>query len=164
MRDDFIQERLDYGEGNENLVERFPGAYIANLDRDEPDHVSIMIHLIRCESDDGEEWQGLKLARFKALWAENEGCEVVVRNAWENPCEKNEWGGVLRKMSRCLEDLKGWNKSAFGDILAKLTKAREELRRLRKGGMMGALVGKRQELEREEADLGGTFVVSAGKG
>lgn len=57
------------------------------------------------------------------------------------------------KISRCMEDLREWNRKPFGNVLTKLQKVREELRLMHKRGMSGLMVAQRRQLERKEVEL-----------
>lgn len=85
LEDEFIQERLDYAFANEPWLERFPGAVVNHLCRQGSDHIPLMIYRLRVEVGQDKRRTGVRPSRFETLWAEHEGCEAVVDNAWKNP-------------------------------------------------------------------------------
>lgn len=52
---------------------------------------------------------------FEAMWIRDEGCENVVKKAW-NKLSLTQNSPVDVKLNFCAEQLKNWNRSTFGNV------------------------------------------------
>jgi hypothetical protein len=86
------------------------------------------------------------MARFEARWVEEEGCEELVKNAWElntRVLQEDVVGGLKGVM----KDLVDWSRNVLGDLDKRISKLKKELEECRRRDIDDAQV-RREELLR----------------
>ena len=141
----YIKERLDRAVATQAWCDRFPGFKVINGDPRHSDHRPVIVDTHgACRRRQGRDEGGVK--RFEANWIQEDGCEGIIRNAWEREVRlKGETiAGALRGV---LGELVDWNRNILGDLEKRIKKSKKELEKCRREGISGEQV-RREELLR----------------
>ncbi|KAK9698529.1 hypothetical protein RND81_08G110800 [Saponaria officinalis] len=139
------QSRLERALANEAWCDLFPRSKLVNLEREWSDHAPIKLIL---DYGAGPKVRSGKIFRFEHIWIEEEGCEDVVRKAWENGSSFSD------RMRSCTEMLEYWKGGSFGWVFKELEKKkRRRLKRLNEGRRSERFMRERKKLVAEIAHL-----------
>ncbi|KAK9671538.1 hypothetical protein RND81_12G037300 [Saponaria officinalis] len=138
------QSRLDRAFGSEAWYDIFPNAKLINMDREWSDHSPIKIIL---EGGGGYRLRKERLFRFEQVWVGEEGCEDVIREAWDRG------GSIQRCIELCAEGLGKWKANSFGWIFKELQRKRKRLRHLTEGSRSVQHIRERKKLLVEISQL-----------
>lgn len=68
-----------------------------------------------------------KLFRFEEVWIGEEGCNQIIKQAWQSSCRGETIQEVMDVNNRCDESLGQWNKNYFGNVQKHLVEAQKRL-------------------------------------
>ncbi|KAK9675753.1 hypothetical protein RND81_11G028300 [Saponaria officinalis] len=88
------------------------------------------------------------LFRFEQIWVGEEGCEDVIKQAWESGADD-----VTTSISRCTNQLRDWKGVNIGNIMKAIHQRRRRLKRLNEGGRSAVQIQERKKLIDEIAQL-----------
>ncbi|XP_045088915.1 uncharacterized protein [Aegilops tauschii subsp. strangulata] len=138
----YICERLDRATANDRWREKFPDFTVVNGAPRHSDHRPVIVWTQGADRS----WKGGDRGfRFEARWLQEEGCEDVIREAWEQSWGRRD-GGVAHALREVAGKLRTWDREVVGAVEGRLKKAKAELERC-----MAARVS--QEKIEEEARL-----------
>ncbi|XP_073355469.1 uncharacterized protein [Aegilops tauschii subsp. strangulata] len=112
----YICERLDRTVGNEEWRSQFPNHTVVNGIPRHSDHMPIIVHT---EGEDRRWMRGDRGFRFEARWLQEEGCEEIIRKAWERSWT-NRSGGVAAALRSVAETMREWDKNVVGELEGRL--------------------------------------------
>ncbi|XP_057247549.1 uncharacterized protein LOC130589924 [Beta vulgaris subsp. vulgaris] len=141
-----IRERLDRVVVNEEWRNIYPGAHVEHLVRYSSDHAAILMKSAMREGPRKPSGRGFK---FETCWLLDEGCEEVVRGAW-NATDGAVIQDRLREVARSLQ---GWSKVGFGDLKKKIEKVEKRLHEAQQEPISAASCAKCAEIELELDNL-----------
>jgi hypothetical protein len=84
------------------------------------------------------------MVRFEARWVEEEGCEELVKNAWELNTRVLQ-DDVVGGLKGVMKDLVDWSQNVLGDLDKRISKLKKELEECRRRDIDDAQV-RREEL------------------
>uniref|UniRef100_A0A453A1Z5 Reverse transcriptase domain-containing protein n=3 Tax=Aegilops tauschii subsp. strangulata TaxID=200361 RepID=A0A453A1Z5_AEGTS len=119
----YICERLDRATSNEEWCEQFPAYTVVNGPPRHSDHRPIIVDT---EGPDKEWRRGDGRFRFEARWLQEEGCEEVVRAAWERSREMGD-ATVAVALQKVAGDISTWSKDVVGELEGRLKRVKKEL-------------------------------------
>ena len=98
----------------------------------------------------GLEFQAVtKPFRFEEVWLSDHTCSEVVEASWEAREVDDPATKVMRKIERCGQELKIWERDHFGNIRNSLKEKRKELAEAEKEAMRTGQNFKIQQIKRE---------------
>ncbi|KAK9706380.1 hypothetical protein RND81_07G120400 [Saponaria officinalis] len=124
------QSRLDRALSTESWLDIYPFAKLVNLDREWSDHAPVVVYL---EKDAGVGQKRESLFRFEQIWVGEEGCEEVIKSAWESGDED-----VTMSISRCANKLRAWKGVNIGKITKAIHQRRRRLKWINEGDRTAA--------------------------
>lgn len=124
----YICERLDRATANNEWCDTFPNYVVVNGEPRHSDHRPIIVHM---EGIDRGWMRGDRLFRFEARWLQEDGCEDVIREAWENNCLTGA-GGVAQGLREVATKMSTWSKEVLGELDGKIKQANADLERCMK--------------------------------
>ncbi|XP_074300606.1 uncharacterized protein LOC141631893 [Silene latifolia] len=139
------QCRLDRAMVNGEWSDKFPYAKLLHLDREWSDHAPIKALLNGRRDAEG---RAPKMFRFEQIWVGHDGCEDVVKRAWET-----EDGELISSLQRCAIELQNWKGVSIGKVMRDLQKKRKRLKWLNEGGRSVREVNERRKIVKDIADL-----------
>jgi len=127
-RDAFVQEWLDKACANSEWRSLFPHAKVIHIQSSYSDHNPIIINI----SMPNQTYRKKKIpGRFEEKWAYHEGCEAVVRVAWD---AKSGVGSpmfrLFEKIRRCRQALIEWSRNIVGNFKTKIQERQSALEEL----------------------------------
>jgi hypothetical protein len=69
--------------------------------------------------------------RFEAKWIQEEGCEEIVKEAWDNSGAAME-GNLMNGLNKIAVKLKEWDSNVLGDIHKRIKEMKKELEQVRR--------------------------------
>ena len=118
-----LQERLDCFVANEGWRGLFGGAYVSHLTKRRSDHLPIILTLKK-SIENPRERRRKKLFRFEEMWARENSCENVIKEAWEEGDE------MKRKMLSVTRKLREWSNKNFGEFAKEMRGCQVQMKRL----------------------------------
>ncbi|KAK9678607.1 hypothetical protein RND81_11G222600 [Saponaria officinalis] len=139
------QSRLDRALATESWSSLYPFSKLVNLDCEWSDHAPVSVLL---EKQDGARQNRASLFRFEQIWVGEEGCEDVIRSAWESGIDD-----VTKALSRCASELRAWNGNSIGKIMKGIHQRRRRLKFLNEGGRLAVHIQERRRILAEITQL-----------
>lgn len=123
----YILERLDRVVASSSWCARFPHYKVVNGNAEQSDHRPVILWV------DGSRGQprrtgGEQAKRFEARWLLEEGCDEMVRSAWE----RTNGPSVASRLAVVNQVLHTWSRDVLGDLKKRTRKLKEELERIRR--------------------------------
>ncbi|KAK9748972.1 hypothetical protein RND81_02G093800 [Saponaria officinalis] len=132
------QSRLDRALATESCLELYPYAKLVNMDREWSDHAAVKVHL---EQAVGAEQKQSTLFRFEQILVGEEGCEEVIKSAWERGADD-----VVTSINQCARKLRAWKGVNIGKITKAIHQRRRRLKRLNEGGRSASQIQERKKI------------------
>ena len=117
--------RLDRGVATVEWMLRFPTSRIHHLDAFHSDHKPI---LLCSDSKLKRFYRRGRPFRFEAMWVKDDSCEKVIKDSWGSTSLAALVWGFSRKLGSVQDNLKAWNRQAFGHVRNSLTKKLKEFK------------------------------------
>ena len=116
--------RLDRGVATPSWSQLFPAVRVHHIASSLSDHCPLWL------SSDDENKRFYKQNRpfgFEATWLKDEGCEGVIKHAWQKHSPREHMEKVMYKIEACRTSLQRWSKLSFGNIRQLLEKKKKQL-------------------------------------
>ncbi|KAK9665772.1 hypothetical protein RND81_14G135200 [Saponaria officinalis] len=139
------QSRLDRALVTESWMELYPYSKLVNLVREWSDHAPVMVNL---DKGSGVDQNRSSLFRFEQIWVGEEGCEEVIKSAWESGVDD-----VIDSINHCASQLSAWKKVNIGKITKAIQHRRRRLKELNEGGRSAAELRERKKIIKEITHL-----------
>ncbi|XP_073367527.1 uncharacterized protein [Aegilops tauschii subsp. strangulata] len=127
----YIKERLDRAVASREWCNRFPTYTVLNGDPRHSDHRPVTIQ-IEAKMKIPRAVNGRNFFRFEARWLDEEECEVIVNNAW-NDANLQHGGNVAQGLQRVAANLKNWDENVLGDLQKRIKQLKQQLEETRRG-------------------------------
>ena len=117
--DQNVWVRLDQGIATVEWILHFTTCRILHLDVFHSDHKPILL------ISDFEQKRFYRKGRpfcFEAMWLKDKSCEEVVKNSWQEVRDPSRVCMVTKKFINCQDNLRIWNRDAFGHVRLSLAK------------------------------------------
>ena len=119
-----IFARLDRGVSTREWIQLFPSTRVRIIPFAPSDHHAIIVD---CIHEAGQQTRRKHHFKFEAMWIKREGCEEVVRKAWEVPHEGTKMFQLCQKIKTCRMDLINWSKQGIFSLPSKIKGLRAKL-------------------------------------
>lgn len=116
-----VRERLDRFLASASWYAMFPSSSVEHLTRQKSDHAAICL-TVR-EDKVKRKNKGRKGFKFETCWLLDEGCEGVVKQAWER-CA----GSTMDRITSVARDLKSWSIDIFDKLGKQIQEAESALK------------------------------------
>ncbi|GLT46072.1 hypothetical protein SLA2020_198580 [Shorea laevis] len=126
-----LRERLDRVLVTHAWEEQFPGSISHHLPTVRSDHSPILLKVQRQKQRFGRK-RGRQF-RFENYWLNEEECETIVRDAWNQGAGASQMDIVLDKITKCGVMLQDWSAHKFGNIPECIKMLQTELQQLHDG-------------------------------
>ena len=127
--DAFVQERLDRACANSEWRSLFSHAKVFHIQSSYSDHNPIFINIFVPNQICRKKKKIPR--RFEEKWAYHEGCEAIIRAAWE--AESGAGSPIYRlfeKIRRCRQALIGWSRNTVGNFKTRIQEKQSTLEEL----------------------------------
>ena len=116
--------KLDRGVATPSWSQMFPSVRVHHISGSLSDHCPLWI----CSDDENRRfYKNRRPFRFEAMWMKDEGCEGVIKNAWEGLHSSNPMTTLVHKIDKCRTKLKTWSRLSFGHIRKLLSQKKKLL-------------------------------------
>ena len=116
--------RLDRGVATPSWSQMFPSVRVHHILGSLSDQCPLWI----CSDDENRRfYKNGRPFRFEAMWMKDEGCEGVIKNAWEGLHSGNPMTTLVHKIDKCRTKLKTWSRLSFGHIRKLLSQKKKLL-------------------------------------
>jgi hypothetical protein len=126
----FVKERLDRALGSRSWCNRFPNYRVYNCDQRHSDHKPILVPVGEGKIFNNI-YEGTRPFRFEAKWLQEEGCEEIVKEAWEN-AGVSTGSNLIEGLTKIAASLKEWDSNVLGDLQKRIKHMKKELERVRR--------------------------------
>ncbi|KAE8786302.1 Elongation factor 1-alpha [Hordeum vulgare] len=119
----YICERLDHATANSDWCAAFPHAVVRNGDPRHSDHRPIIVYM---EGADRGWRRSDHNFRFEARWLQEDGCEEVIKKAWDRGFHE-ERRGVAGAPESVAGDMTKWSREVVGELEGRIKETRSKL-------------------------------------
>ncbi|KAE8791529.1 Elongation factor 1-alpha [Hordeum vulgare] len=124
----YICERLDRATANSDWCAAFPHAVVRNGDPRHSDHHPIIVYMEGAN-------RGWRRSDhnfcFEARWLQEDGCEEVIKKAWDRGLHE-ERRGVVGALGSVAGDMTKWSREVVGELEGRIKETRSKLDRCMK--------------------------------
>jgi hypothetical protein len=83
--------------------------------------------------------------RFEARWLDEEGCDEIIKNAWDVAGIRGETS-IMEKLRVVSRELHSWSREVIGDLQKRIKQLKADLETCRRDGITAATLNKEQVL------------------
>ena len=117
-----MRTRLDRCMATNSWFQKFPGTRVHHLQYMSLDHTPLLINLSGLT-----EPRRKRCFKFKEMWLSDPTCGETVEEVWSSTWEPNPSIAILKKWTKCEQELTWWNKHNFGHVRRELEIKKKQL-------------------------------------